>query len=269
MADNVDTGLDRAQVRGGGTETTVVCLPHAGGEPWTFHSLARALPPEVRCLPMRIPRAAPKRARQGFCSIPEMVEGIGETLESQAHRPLVLLGHSMGAVLAVELTRWLARNRLPEPLLVVVSGCSGRTIQNRKTETLRLLSDDEEGQVAWLTRVAGATPAELLEDPDMRALVLGRLVHDLTALAQHIEPADRLNVPILALAGSDDDLAPPNEVEKWGDRTSHSFQLKVFSGRHFFLYDHPEDVARVIDQACRGLPRQSRSLHEEAYKSGG
>ncbi|TKA10409.1 thioesterase II family protein [Actinacidiphila oryziradicis] len=66
----------------------------------------------------------------------------------------------------------------------------------------------------------------------------------------HLETDDRLVAElrrqVTALAGDADPRVTPAEAAAWGDHTTASFGLEVFSGGHFYLTEHQEKLAALL-----------------------
>ncbi|MGW4161949.1 thioesterase II family protein, partial [Streptomyces sp. NPDC004788] len=142
--------------------------------------------------------------------------------------------------------------RAPPPAALLVSG---RPAPSRHRTGADRLRDDR----ALLAKVRslGGTGAGLLDDPDLRELVLPVLRSDYGALAAYRPTvASPLSCPVVGLTGENDTEAAPEEVSAWAAHTTGSFALRSFPGGHFFLTDHLADVADLVT----GLAVTARAL---------
>ncbi len=146
-------------------------------------------------------------------------------------RPLALFGHSMGAVLAFELA--LRRQRAGQaPLAVFLAGCAAPARLAARPMTYQL---DDATFLARLERL-GAIPAEVLADPDLRAMVLGVLRADITMLETYAgDDGAALDCPVWMLGGREDDAATAADLLAWRDHARASFEHAEFPGGHFFV----------------------------------
>jgi len=53
-----------------------------------------------------------------------------------------------------------------------------------------------------------------------------------------------INVPIYALAGSDEDAS--KYIHNWKNYTSSYFNAEILPGDHFFIHRHPQRIADII-----------------------
>jgi surfactin synthase thioesterase subunit len=149
----------------------------------------------------------------------------------------------MGAVLAYEVAQRLGEQG-PVSLLA-----SGRPAPGRIRLTTSYLLDDAAlaEQIAWL----GGTAKELLDDPEMRALLLPMIRSDYRASETYRPRPGRgpLECSLIALGGDADPVAPLDGLQAWSRHTTGPFRLELLPGGHFYLQDHWAAIADVV-RAC-------------------
>ena len=112
-------------------------------------------------------------------------------------RPLVVFGHSMGALIGYELSLALSTQGRP-PTALVVSGCPPPHVRTARAS--RDYSDDELAAtlVDW-----GGTEQQLIEDADLRRLTFPPLRADLTLCDRYRRDHPvALDLPLSVLAGT-------------------------------------------------------------------
>jgi surfactin synthase thioesterase subunit/aryl carrier-like protein len=252
------------------------CLPHAGGGASAYRGLARDLRPELNLQPVQLP------GREGLASlslrddVPALVELLGSTLEPLLDKPFGLFGHSMGALLAAELTAWLERRGGPLPRLLVVSSYSGDFRHNRVAH----LDQTDDELAAELASLGGTSP-EVLENAEMREIVLEIMRNDMRLVRSYRPTYDTLSVPILALGGNQDPEVPVDGLEAWRLRTTASCAVHVLPGGHFATHEHPRVVAGhvtaalvspedvLLDILRTRLDDQDITVEDDFYAAGG
>jgi surfactin synthase thioesterase subunit len=227
----------------------LACLPHAGGSASFYHPFSAALSPEVEVLAVQYPGRQDRLAEEPIPEIGRLADAVCRALLPETDRPLALFGHSMGAVLAYETARRLARRAAVVPAVVFVSG--RRAPHRHRDETVRLRDDD--GLVAELIALGGSD-LRVLNEPEIARMVLPAVRSDYTAVETYRhEPGPRLASPVVALRGDADPRTTPEEVQAWQDHTEGDFATHVFPGGHFFLNDQRDGVLDVITKTLRRL----------------
>jgi polyketide synthase 12/epothilone polyketide synthase D len=60
-------------------------------------------------------------------------------------------------------------------------------------------------------------------------------------------PLPRVGVPLVAIAGSEDVLVPPCDVEACAARTTSDFRMHVLPGNHEFLVERRAEIMQIVD----------------------
>jgi surfactin synthase thioesterase subunit len=221
----------------------LVCLPHAGGSASFYFPVSRALAPDVEVLAVQYPGRQDRRGEPFVPTIDGLADAVSVLLREKTDRPLALFGHSMGAMVAYEVTRRLVAAGVP-PAALFVSGRRAPSIH--RDDSVHTRSD--EGVLAELRRLSG-TEADLLGDEEVVRMILPVLRNDYRAVETHRHvPGPALPVPLTAFAGTEDPVAPPADVEAWAGHTTGGFTLVPLPGGHFFLTRHQEVILRMLTE---------------------
>ncbi|MFG1876160.1 thioesterase II family protein [Sphaerisporangium sp. NPDC049003] len=219
----------------------LVCFPHAGGAATYYHSLSQAMSPDADVLAIQYPGRQDRLGEPCIEDIPTLADRLVDELVPWSDRPLVLLGHSMGAAVAFEVALRLERRGVV-PLGLFASGRRAPSL--RRDQRVHLATDAE--LVAELKKLNAAN-AEVFADETLLRMVLPTIRSDYRAIERYHNPsALPLRCPIVALTGDADPVADVADVELWARHTSASFRMRVFRGGHFFLDDHADAVRQEI-----------------------
>ncbi|MFI6768845.1 thioesterase II family protein [Streptomyces sp. NPDC050355] len=230
----------------------VVCFPHAGGGAGAYRPLARVLAaagggarPEV--LAVRYPGRHDRVAERRIEDLAELAAGVYQALAPLAGRPLTLLGHSMGALVAYEVARLLEHAGQVPDRLVVSSACAPSRVRGG-TVHLR----DDAGLIEEIRRTQGTDP-RLLEHPELLAMGLPVVRGDYKAVETYRHrPGPPLRTPVTALVGDADPLVTVEDAAAWRAHTAGEFRLRIFrGGDHFVLRTHWSEVAEHLTEAAR------------------
>ncbi|MGW4894542.1 thioesterase II family protein [Kitasatospora sp. NPDC004240] len=234
----------------------LVCFPHAGGAAGYYHPLSAALAPYADVLVAQYPGRQDRFTDPLIPSIDGLADHLFRELRPFADRPLTFFGHSMGAVLAFEVARRFERAGTAGPVRLFLSGRRAPAL-HRDEPLAHLLPDDE--LFATLTELGG-TDAQLIADPELRALILPSLRSDYTAIETYrAEPGAVVSAPITGLSGDADPRVSPAEVAQWARHTTAGCELEVFPGGHFYLVEQAPAVAALLVAHFTGGPAVTRS----------
>jgi medium-chain acyl-[acyl-carrier-protein] hydrolase len=230
----------------------LICFPHAGAGAAAYRDWGSDQ--ELEVLPVRLPGRESRlgespRRRMDALAI-ELAAGLAPVLD----RDFAFYGHSMGAVLAFEVSRALRDRygKCPGALFVAASPPPGA---QRDLAGVTRLSDEE--LVAVLTARFGAAN-QVLAHPELMKLLLPAMRADLEMLTTHrFAPGPPLPCPIVGFYGDEDVLNDREVLARWQPLTAGAFSLEEVAGGHFF----------VIDQAQLVLARLREHLAVPASKA--
>jgi medium-chain acyl-[acyl-carrier-protein] hydrolase len=147
--------------------------------------------------------------------------------------PFALFGHSLGAIVAFELTRQLRQKHGLSPICFFASGRVAPQMPNRKLPMHSLSDADFIGRL----RDFNGTPECILQDTQLMGSLLPLLRADFAVNEMYIyTPGEPLNCPIAAFRGSKDKITTYDEVVAWREQTKALFTLRTIPGGHFFIH---------------------------------
>ncbi len=155
----------------------------------------------------------------------------------------VFLGHGLGALLAYEVARRLRRDGAPGPRALIVCGERPPDTPRRPAPFLHTLSPRE--FKAGVERTYGDIPAEFAQCPEALEFLLPMLRADVEALETYVfdRRFERLDIPILAMAGTSDALVSADDLRAWCRHTTSWFQSVQVAGSHFIVTDNVFETA--------------------------
>lgn len=216
----------------------LICFPHAGGAASAYHSWRKQL--TVDLLAVQLPGREGRMKEPHIFDFKQAIQELADAYETDEAirrdgRPVVFFGHSMGAILAYEVTHELARRKAELPMLLLVSGRAPPSHQPKEALLHPLPDEAFIDELDWRF---GGVPAVLRDEPDLMALFLPILRADLTMLECHSAPTlGAVPVPIYAFGGRQDTRAPRHWLEDWAAHTSDFQGVQQFDGAHFYLHD--------------------------------
>lgn len=224
-------------------ELRLFCFPFAGGGAAAYHTWLRDAPPRLHVCAVEYPGRGCRIAEDPYRSVPALVRHLADLLEPMLDERFAFFGHSMGGLVAFELTRILREHGAPMPrhLFISATAAPGRP---RTRRTLHHATDED---VLDELRELGGTPRELLADRELMALAVRTLRADYTALGTYeYRDGEPIDVPTTILGGRSDTVVPTADLRGWREHIASEFRFQLFPGDHFYLYSAAADILRIV-----------------------
>jgi medium-chain acyl-[acyl-carrier-protein] hydrolase len=229
------------------------CFPYAGARGNIFGRWASQLAADVEICPIVLPGRGVRRGSPSFKRLAPLVEKLGEDLEPELDHPFAFFGHSLGALIAFEMARYLRREECPEPAQLFVSGCRPPHYPNDRAATYDLPDADLQRE---LVRLNG-TPPQIFEIPELLQYVLPIVRADFEVIQTYAyTPQAPLSCPITVLGGLGDRDVPVDALDGWREHTSCGCTQHLFDGDHFFLHSAESAVLALLSRECERMTRE-------------
>ena len=233
---------DAAPTVRGASSAPLILLPGMFGTPAVWDEVAGELSPSIS-------------ARAGRIDLDDSIAGMAASVLAQAPERFSLAGHSLGAVVALEIAR-TAPQRLDRLILL---NCSGREPTSEQRVAWQQLSDrtasGEFSSVVDQEARINLGPAAASKDLTSRWTAMAHQVGPDGLMRQLRAQATRhdnlswlpgLDIPTLVIGGDQDDVARPELQTELAARIPGA-QLTIINGSgHLGLLDSPGPIAAVI-----------------------
>jgi pyochelin biosynthetic protein PchC len=232
-------------------------VPHAGGSAHAYRDWGPHLDSRVGLIAAQYPGRGRRHREPPPAGIREMVQPLAAAL-GRLTGPVYVFGHSLGALVGFELA-WALEQRNQDVAALFVSSCRAPHMANPRPVNSASLSDDE---LVSLLKLRGGTPDEVLEDADMRVMVLDIMRRDFTIddNYRYGGPGRRLGCPIIAVGGSSDPILSAENLAHWGDLSWAGAQVHTVPGGHFYFTDNLPALMAIIHGVLRQrVPASSAS----------
>jgi pyochelin biosynthetic protein PchC len=235
--------------------TRLVCFPHAGGGAPAFYHWAHLLPPDIDLAAVQYPGRLNRMGEPCLTEMDDMTAGICRALAQDGGGPLVLFGHSMGALVAYEVAGRLSSDGWHPVERLIVSAHPHPAATPRTS----LHRAPDEALCAELRRLGGSDPSAL-QDDRLRPLVLALIRRDYQLVETYRHRArPKLACPVTGFAGDSDSEATPDQMRAWAEVTTAGFDLRVFPGGHFYLNPAREAVVAAVVEVLTAVCPDGRA----------
>ncbi|MGQ0840937.1 thioesterase II family protein [Actinokineospora sp.] len=234
---------------------------HAGGSHHLFRDWLPLLPADWDAVLVDAPGRGRDAGTPAMSDVDSAVDWLLTGLRPWLDLPFVFFGHSMGALLAQELTLRLAADDLPLPTWVGLSGRGAPRADGGLDTPARHTLPSPKLREA-VARIGGS-PREILDDPEWWALLEPMLRADfrLVETWRPVAGRPRLPVPVSAFGGTRDPAVPPERLTAWAEHTDRFLGVHLFPGDHFYFRQRLADVVGQIraDVATAGAAPRLRA----------
>ncbi|EPH39258.1 putative Lactate 2-monooxygenase [Streptomyces aurantiacus JA 4570] len=231
-----------------------MCFPHAGGAAVAFTALSAALPADIEVVAVQYPGRQDRRAEPFADDITTLAAGAVEALAGAGcdDRPLFLLGHSLGSLVAFEAARLLERRGdlgQRGGLERLFASAAWPPSADWKAGTPEDSGDDVIVEhVRWL----GGVPEALLDDPGTVAEMVRLMRGDNEALGNYrCAEGAAVAAPLTVLLAEDDPKNTAEQMTGWARHTRGAYALEPLPGGHFALTERDSGAAPLLTRYIR------------------
>jgi len=226
------------------------CFPYAGGGAAIYRGWESYLPPGVEIWSVQPPGRGNRFKEPPFSRMEPLVDAVAEAIAPFLDLPIVLFGHSVGAMASFELTHVLWERFGVKVGHLFVSGARGPHLPRNRRNIHDL---PEEEFITELKTLNGTSP-EVLENPELMRMISTTLRADF-AISETYRTTKQtpLSCPITVFGGLEDSLVSREDLEAWRLHTTGSFELWQLPGDHFFIHTSDSLILRILSRELTRL----------------
>ncbi|MEV7559729.1 amino acid adenylation domain-containing protein [Streptomyces sp. NPDC089795] len=231
----------------------ILAFSGMGGSTTGHVPLIRHVPDDVELLAVALPGRESRIDEEPVTDMDVLVDAVSEAVSGLLDLPTVLYGHSQGAWVAWELAHRLAGRAGVPPLALVAACAVPPTEMAPLTDRLRDLSTlwESAAPAELAESFRGVLPDQVLDSEELFTGYIGALRSDVTLAGTYREAlahVDRaaLDIPIVAVAATEDLLMPERSLMAWAGQTRAGFTARSVAGGHAAPMENPEAVAAAL-----------------------
>lgn len=232
----------------------LLCLPFAGGNKFSYKKYETEAPSGLKIIPLEYPGRGSRGNEPFITELSLLAEDTySQVCPHLAEGGYALYGHSMGALLALLVTRKIVNNDQRPPLHLFISGAEGPSSLRRRQKQRHLM--DKKKFIEEIIKFEGS-PGEILQHEEFLNYIEPVLRADFTAIETYIYNEDvPLNIPITVINGTEDEELKPNDICLWQNETSKPVDFVYMQGKHFFIFDFPLCITTLMLNKLLSFPR--------------
>lgn len=213
----------------------IVALPYAGGGAAAYRNLFSdvSCKEDLDLIAIELPGRGRRLNESPISNLKLVMDLLYMQLyEIWDDTPVVLLGYSMGTILAYELALKFQSNGMDMKSLILCAGPAPSLIE-KKINRGRLSDDELIDEV----RKLGGTPVEVLNNRELMKYYLQILRADFSIADSYYKTnKEKLNCPIYAMSGIYDNEVSIQDTEEWRNFTNKEYMVSYFQDSHFFIH---------------------------------
>lgn len=239
---------------------TLFAFPCAGASAAMYLRWRRRLPSWVQIQPVELPGRGGRLHEAPEKTFEALTDRLSDEIEMHASHRYAFFGHSMGGLLAFEVTQRLRARQVPLPMALLASACAAPARQDWR----RYANKNTDASLIADLHKQNGTPQEVFDSSELLAMTLSLLRADyhICASFRYLRQLP-LPIPIHVFGGRDDEIHE-SKLEAWQPETEVDFSLDLFEGGHFFLRQHETAFLSILVQR---LSEYSQGAYQECNVS--
>lgn len=213
---------------------------HAGGGATFYMPMLKDLIDKYSVYFVQLPGREYRIEEPVYKDWDSLIEDVKEQLLPYFDKPFVLFGHSMGAIIAYELSCRLDEMGI-RPKHLFISSISSPDVPKKKYSGLPddVIIDD--------LLDLGGMDSEVVANNKLISMVLPTLKNDLYLCEKYKHKVyKKLNIPTTILIGNSDKVISMEDVANWNQFFEGKLDYKIFQGNHFYFRNKYSELANVL-----------------------
>jgi len=221
------------------------CFHYAGGSASIFRAWPGLLPAEIEVCAVQLPGREARLREPSFTHITPLIQALTPALRPYLNLPFAFFGHSMGALIAFELSRQLRREANLSPVHLFVSSHRAPQLPDLDPPIHQL----PEAEFVEKLRELNGTPEEVLQSAELMQLLIPVLRADFAVCDTYTYSAEApLDCPFSVFGGLQDKEVSRDNLLVWQEQTRSTCALRLYPGDHFFLHQAQPLLLKAIRQ---------------------
>lgn len=210
----------------------MLCLPHAGGNFNSFLPWVSSLGSLCDLYSISLPGGVGRFGERPYETICDLVADLVQDIFFENLKPFIILGHSLGALVAYELAKSLQERGCKQLVHLIVSGACPPHLLRCEVPKSKL-SDDE--LIRELV-IKNGTPTNVLYNKELMSFLLPVIRSDYRLFESYEPRVTPLFCKGTVLGGLQDECVQVKNIKDWENIFDCGADVHLINGDHFFLF---------------------------------
>lgn len=226
----------------------IIIFHHAGGNCYSYQKCFKNLSPGLNLFFVELPGRGKRIAEQLSYSMVDVKNDLLGQIDEFINDRFVIIGHSLGALIANELIYLLKERNRSLPELFIASGCCAPSYRKSMVKWSKL---DNESILSYIKKLGGSDDS-LLTNKDFINFYIPILRADLSIIENfdYQEKKIKHDIPIKVFYGSKEEK-DIECYEGWKEETSSAISIRSLEGDHFFIMNNFDVIVKEIQQTLQ------------------
>lgn len=230
----------------------ILMLPFAGGDSHSYKKINLLLENDFEIWDIELPGRGSLINEPFISDIIDLSDYLFEKYITKLNenRTYIIFGHSMGALLAYELSHLIKSRKYKAPLHLIISGIPVPfLLKTRKRKMYKLSSNKFKCELKKM----GGISDKVLFNNELMNYFEPILRADFKAVEtyKYEYPKKMLNIPMTVIYGKADKMINSKFVHLWDNETINEVNFIELQGGHFCIFDKPELISSYLKIAIK------------------
>jgi surfactin synthase thioesterase subunit len=222
-------------------------MPFAGGNAQAYSEWKNYLDSNIELIPLEYAGHGSRACEALYNNFDQCINDIFMKVCSMNPESYIILGHSMGANVALEVTKKILDHSMVPPQKLVVSGSLPPHVSEQEILHHLCLSEF----MNHLYKLGGI-PDEIMNDKEFFDYFAPIIFNDVKIFEEYKElrlvaPIQPINVSMAVFSGLEDRDFNNPELNSWSKYTKQYCDFHQFHGDHFFILHKAREVCSAIN----------------------
>ena len=221
------------------------CFPYAGGSSVSYKKWKKYLHFSIDLCPVELAGRGNRSKEPCYNNLNDVLNDVFSLIKTHIKNSrYALFGHSMGSLIAYELSHKIIESGYSKPMHLFISGRQAPQMGEHCKNMCELPDEEFKNEILKL----GGTSSNFFEHKELTDIFLPLLRADYKIVENYIytEKSKKLNCGLTVFNGNEDDMELEG-IYGWKEHTKNEFNVYNFKGGHFFINDNTEQIISIIN----------------------